>query len=105
MRKNKSKKSNKINNKKPIFTINYNNGCLENLYNKNSLMYLLLLSGDPHATGAMYNNSLTVVQNKGIYTNNYVHIFSKCKITNCNLCKEYNNFVIPVSNQHIQNHL
>ena len=89
MRKNKNNKSYK--NKKPLITINYNNGCLEDLYDKNSLMYLLLLSGDPHATGVMFNNLLTVVQNKGIRTTNYIHIFSKCKITNCNICKEYNN--------------
>ena len=93
MCKNKSFKSNKPikKNNKPILTTNYNNGCFEDLYEKNSLMYLLMLAGDPYTTGSMYNNPLTVVQNKGVYTNNYIHIVSKCKITDCNMCNKYNN--------------
>ena len=75
MRKNKSYKKNK----KPLMTINYNNGCFEDLYDKNSLMYLLMWSGD---ISVICNTSLTVVQNKGVYTNNYIL---------CNICKEYNN--------------
>ena len=82
MHKNKIYKKNKT----PLMTINYNNGCLEDLYDKNSLMYLLMWSGD---ISVMFN-PITIVKNKGIYTNNYIHIFSKCNFTECNICKEYN---------------
>jgi hypothetical protein len=71
---------------KPLFTNIYNNGLLEDLYEKNSLMYLLIWSGDL----GISNKSLTVVKNKGIYSINYVHVFSKCNFTECNICKTYN---------------
>ena len=93
MRKNKMCK-NKIykKNKTPLMTINYNNGCLEDLYDKNSLMYLLMWSGDVSISGSTFTNKLLiVVKDKGIYTNNYIHIFSKCNFTQCNICKEYKN--------------
>ena len=75
---------------KPILTNIYNNGLLEDLYEKNSLMYLLIWSGDLSTT--LTNKSLIVVENKGIYSINYVHVFSKCKFTQCNICKEYNKY-------------
>ena len=73
---------------KPILTNIYNNGLLEDLYEKNSLMYLLIWSGDLSTT--LTNKSLTVVENKGVFSINYIHVFSKCKFTQCNICKEYN---------------
>ena len=77
--------------KTPLMTINYNNGSLEDLYEKNSLMYLLIWSGDLGTKGSIIDNrSLIVVKDKGIYSINYVHVFSKCKFTQCNICKEYN---------------
>ena len=78
-------------NKTPLLTINYNNGCLEDLYDKNSLMYLLMLSGDLTTKCSIIDNrSLIVVENKGVFSINYIHIFSKCNFTQCNICKEYN---------------
>jgi len=75
-------------NTRPLFTNIYNNGRLEDLYEKNSLMYLLIWSGDLRTTFS--NRSLIVVKNKGIYSINYVHVFSKCKFTQCIICKKYN---------------
>jgi hypothetical protein len=78
-------------NKKPLMTYIYNNGRLEDLYDKNSLMYLLIWSGDLDTKGSIIDNrSLTLVKDKGIYSINYVHVFSKCNFTQCNICKEYN---------------
>jgi hypothetical protein len=75
-------------NTRPLMTNIYNNGRLEDLYEKNSLMYLLIWSGDLDAS--VSNRSLIVVKDKGIYSINYIHVFSKCKFTQCNICKEYN---------------
>ena len=80
---------------KPLLTNIYNNGCLEDLYDKNSLMYLLIWSGDLGTT--LTNKSLTVVKDKGVFSINYVHIFSKCNFTQCNICKEYNIYYSKVT--------
>jgi hypothetical protein len=78
---------------KPILTNIYNNGLLEELYEKNSLMYLLIWSGDLGSKGSIIDNrSLTVVENKGVFSINYIHIFSKCNFTQCNICKKYNKY-------------
>ena len=80
---------------RPLFTNIYNNGRLEDLYDKNSLMYLLMWSGDLSTT--LTNKSLTVVKDKGVFSINYVHIFSKCNFTQCNICKEYNIYYSKVT--------
>jgi len=81
---------------KPILTNIYNNGCLEDLYEKNSLMYLLMWSGDlgvsVSGSTTFTNKSLIVVETKGVFSINYIHVFSKCKFTQCNICKEYNKY-------------
>ena len=83
---------------KPLLTNIYNNGRLEDLYDKNSLMYLLIWSGDLDTKGSIIDNrSLIVVKDKGIYSINYVHVFSKCKFTQCNICKEYNIYYSKVT--------
>ena len=83
---------------RPLFTNIYNNGRLEDLYDKNSLMYLLIWSGDLDTKGSIIDNrSLIVVKDKGIYSINYVHVFSKCKFTQCNICKEYNIYYSKVT--------
>ena len=83
---------------RPLFTNIYNNGRLEDLYDKNSLMYLLIWSGDLDTKGYIIDNrSLIVVKDKGIYSINYVHVFSKCKFTQCNICKEYNIYYSKVT--------
>ena len=85
-------------NTKPLLTNIYNNGCIEDLYDKNSLMYLLMWSGDLTTKGSIIDNrSLTVVENKGVFSINYIHIFSKCNFTQCNICKEYNIYYSKVS--------
>ena len=82
-------------NTKPLLTNIYNNGRIEDLYEKNSLMYLLIWSGDLGTT--LTNKSLIVVENKGVFSINYVHVFSKCKFTQCNICKEYNIYYSKVT--------
>ena len=72
-----------------------NNGKLEDIFegDKGSLLHYIqwteVYGGQKNLCDLSLSTPSVKITSKGVLTHNYIHVFDKCTISNCQICQQY----------------